>query len=184
MTETSGPWLAPGTWRIDPAHSQVGFSVRHMMISRVRGRFDVFDAVLTVPEDPMASQVRATIDASSINTHSRQRDDHMRSADFFEVARYPEWTFTSTGVRADGDAFLLTGDLTIKGRTRPVELALEFSGARRGADGPLRAGFRAEGRIDRKDFGVDIEMPMDGGGVVVGDRVGIEIDAEFTLAPA
>ncbi|WP_017591172.1 YceI family protein [Nocardiopsis potens] len=181
MTETSGAGLAQGTWRIDPAHSQVGFNVRHMMISRVRGRFDVFDAVLTVPEDPMAAQVRATIDASSIDTHNRQRDDHMRSADFFEVARYPEWTFASTGVRAAGDAFLLAGDLTIKGTTRPVELELEFNGTRRDPGGPLRAGFRAEGRIDRKDFGVDIEMPMDGGGVVVGDRINIEIDAEFIL---
>ncbi|GAA1116966.1 YceI family protein [Nocardiopsis composta] len=181
MTEISEHGLVPGTWRIDRVHSQVGFNVRHMMVSRVRGRFDVFDAVLTVPEDPMAAQVRATIDASSINTHNQQRDDHMRSADFFEVAEYPEWTFVSTGVRTSGEDFLLTGDLTIKGATRPVELKLEFNGARQDTYGLQRAGFHAEGQINRKDFGVDIEMPMDGGGVVVGDRINIEIDAEFTL---
>ncbi|MFC4561466.1 YceI family protein [Nocardiopsis mangrovi] len=173
--------LAPGIWQIDTAHSEVGFSVRHMMVSRVRGRFEKFDAVLTVEEDPFASSVRATIDASSINTDNQQRDDHVRSADFFDVADHPEWTFVSTGARAAGDDFILSGDLTIKGNTRPVELKLEFNGVTKDPYGLTRAGFHAETEISRKEFGVDIEMPMDGGGVVVGDRIKVELDAEFTL---
>ncbi|GAB3491510.1 YceI family protein [Nocardiopsis coralliicola] len=173
--------LIPGTWRIDAVHSEVGFSVRHMMVSKVRGRFDTFDAVLTVPEDPRRSSVEATIDASSINTYNQQRDDHMRSADFFEVTSYPEWTFRSTGVQPSGEDFILSGELTIKGHTNPIDLKLEFNGARKDAYGLQRAGFHAEGQINRKDYGVDIEMPMDGGGVVVGDRISLSIDAEFTL---
>ncbi|MDA2815008.1 YceI family protein [Nocardiopsis sp. RSe5-2] len=181
MTQTPEHGLYPGTWRIDPVHSMVGFTVRHMMVSKVRGRFDKFDAVLTVPEDPLASSVRATIDPASIDTDNEQRDNHMRSADFFEVEAYPEWTFVSTGVRPSGEEFLLAGELTIKGTTQPVELTLEFNGALKDAFGMQRAGFHAETQISRKQFGVDIEMPMEGGGVVVGDRISIEIDAEFTL---
>ncbi|TDQ52577.1 YceI family protein [Actinorugispora endophytica] len=173
--------LLPGTWTIDAAHSEVGFSVRHMMVSKVRGRFEKFDATLTVAEDPFQSSVTATIDATSINTNQPQRDEHIRSADFFHVETYPEFAFVSTGAARKGDDFVLTGDLTIKGNTRPVELALEFNGSTIDPYGMNRAGFHAETEISRKEFGVDIEMPMDGGGVVVGDKIKIEIDAEFTL---
>ncbi|MUL40861.1 YceI family protein [Streptomonospora sp. PA3] len=173
--------LKPGTWRIDTAHSIIGFSVRHMMVSRVRGRFERFDAVLTVPEDPMQSSVRATIDADSINTDNEQRDNHVRSADFFDTATHPQWIFESTGIRTSGEDFLLDGDLTVKGNTRPVELRLEFNGVTRDPYGLLRVGFHAETEISRSEYGVDIEMPMDGGGVVVADRIRIELDAEFTL---
>ncbi|GAA4906089.1 YceI family protein [Streptomonospora salina] len=173
--------LQPGTWRIDTAHSIVAFSVRHMMVSRVRGRFERFDAELTVPEDPMQSSVRATLDADSINTDNEQRDNHMRSADFFETASHPQWIFESTGIRTSGEDLLLAGDLTVKGTTRPVELRLEFNGVTRDPYGLLRAGFHAETEISRSDFGVDIEMPMDGGGVVVSDRIKVDVDAEFTL---
>lgn len=178
MTEQQ---LPAGTWTIDVAHSEVGFSVRHMMVSRVRGRFEKFDATLTVPEDPLQSSVVATIDASSINTNNAQRDEHVRSADFLDVANHPEFTFTSTGLRQEGENFVLTGDLTIKGNTRPVELALEFNGSTTDPYGLKRAGFHASTEISRKEFGVDLHMPMDGGGVVVGDKITIEIDAEFTL---
>ncbi|MEY9213017.1 YceI family protein [Thermobifida halotolerans] len=173
--------LPAGTWSIDAAHSEVGFSVRHMMVSKVRGRFEKFDATLTVPEDPFQSSVTATIDAGSINTNQAQRDEHIRSADFFDVANHPEFTFVSTGLRQKDEDFVLVGDLTIKGNTRPVELALEFNGSTVDPYGLTRAGFHAETEISRKEFGVDIHMPMEGGGVVVGDRVRIEIDAEFTL---
>ncbi|MDT0301130.1 YceI family protein [Streptomonospora wellingtoniae] len=172
--------LRPGTWRIDRAHSVVGFSVRHMMISRVRGRFEMFDAELTVPEDPLQSSVRATVDAASIDTDDAQRDARVRSADFLDTAMHPQWTFLSTGVRTSGEDFLLDGDLSVKGSTRPVVLRLEFNGVRQDASGLFRARFRAGTEISRSDFGVDIEMPMDGGGVVVADRIRIEIDAEFT----
>ncbi|RCV56690.1 YceI family protein [Marinitenerispora sediminis] len=172
--------LTPGIWKIDPAHSEVGFSVRHMMISKVRGRFETFDATLTVTEDPAQSSVSATIDASSINTNQQQRDDHIRSADFFDVAKHPEFSFVSTGLAQKGEDIVLSGDLTIKGNTRPVELALEFNGATVDPWGQDRAGFHATTEISRKEFGVDIEMPMDGGGVVVGDKISIVIEAEFT----
>ncbi|MBV2362473.1 YceI family protein [Streptomonospora nanhaiensis] len=172
--------LKPGTWRIDTAHSVIGFSVRHMMVSRVRGRFESFDAVLTVPENPMESSVRATIDAASLNTDNADRDNHVRSADFFDVANHPQWTFTSTGIGTQGEDFLLRGDLTVKGTTRPVELRLEYNGVTLDTYGLTRAGFHAETEISRREFGVDIEMPMDGGGVVVADRIKIDIDAEFT----
>ncbi|RNL86424.1 YceI family protein [Halostreptopolyspora alba] len=177
MTEQT---LAPGTWQIDPTHSMISFSVRHMMVSRVRGRFEKFDATLTVPEDPTQATVRATIEANSINTDNQQRDDHLRSADFFESATHPQWTFVSTGTRQAGEDFVLTGDLTIKGNTQPVDLTLEFNGVTKDPWGLDRCGFHAETEISRSAFGVDIEMPMETGGVVVGDRVKIEIDAEFT----
>lgn len=173
--------LPTGTWRVDPVHSEVTFSVRHMMVSKVRGSFEQFDATLTVPEDPFTSSLEATIDASSINTGNQQRDDHVRSADFFDVENHPQFHFISTEARQSDDGFVLTGDLTIKGNTNPVEMKLEFNGTTRDPYGMLRAGFHAETEISRKAFGVDIEMPMEGGGVVVGDRIRIEIDAELTL---
>lgn len=173
--------LPAGTWKIDHAHSVVGFSVRHMMVSKVRGRFEKFDATLTVAEDPSGSSVEAVVDAASINTDNADRDAHVRSADFFDTDNHPEFRFTSTGLRASGDGFVLAGDLTVKGTTRPVELALEFNGTTKDPWGMTRAGFSASTQISRKAFGVDIEMPMDGGGVVVGDRITIDVDAEFTL---
>ncbi|WP_017587330.1 YceI family protein [Nocardiopsis ganjiahuensis] len=172
--------LKPGTWKIDTAHSIVGFSVRHMMVSKVRGRFEKFDATLTVPEDPTKASVEATIDAGSINTDNSDRDNHVRSADFFETDNYPDFIFRSTGIEAKGEDFVLKGELTIKKKTRPIELSLEFNGSTVDPYGLDRAGFAASTTISRKEFGVDIEMPMDGGGVVVGDKITITIDAEFT----
>jgi len=172
--------LKPGTWTIDPTHSVIGFSVRHMMVSKVRGRFEKFEATLTVPEDATLASVEATIDAGSINTDNGDRDNHIRSADFFHVEEHPQFAFRSTGIEAKGEDFVLKGELTIKGKTNPVELTLEFNGSTLDPYGLTRAGFTASTQISRKDFGVDIEMPMDGGGVVVGDKITIDIDAEFT----
>lgn len=172
--------LKPGTWKIDTTHSIVGFSVRHMMVSKVRGRFEKFDATLTVPEDPTKASVEATIDAGSINTDNTDRDAHIRSADFFGVDENPDFEFRSTGIEAKGEDFVLKGELTIKSNTHPIELNLEFNGSTIDPYGLDRAGFSAATTISRKKFGVDIEMPMDSGGVVVGDKITIEIDAEFT----
>ncbi|GAB2510135.1 YceI family protein [Nocardiopsis aegyptia] len=172
--------LKAGTWKIDAAHSVVGFSVRHMMVSKVRGRFEKFDATLTVPADPTQASVEAVIDAGSINTDNGDRDNHIRSKDFFDTENFPEFTFRSTGIATKGEDFVLNGELSIKGNARPVELALEFNGSTLDPFGLVRAGFTASTTISRKDFGVDIEMPMDGGGVVVGDKITIDIDAEFT----
>ncbi|MBB6172474.1 polyisoprenoid-binding protein YceI [Nocardiopsis mwathae] len=150
-----------------------------MMISRVRGRMEKFGATLDVGDDPLTSSVTARIDASSIDTGNEERDAHIRSSDFFDAATHPEWTFASTAIRPDGAAFLLDGRLTVKGTALPVALRVEFNGTTTDRYGLTRAAFHAETELSRTAFGVDIQMPMDGGGVVVGDRVTVEIDAEF-----
>jgi polyisoprenoid-binding protein YceI len=175
------PGYVSGTWDIDPVHSDISFTVRHMMVSKVRGHFTTFSGEIVTGQDLTDSQVNATIDATSITTGTQQRDDHIRSADFFAVETHPTWTFTSTAIRPDGDDYVLAGDLTIKGTTRPVELALEVNGFGPDAYGGTRAGFTAKTTIDRNDFGVDIKMPMDGGGVVVGEKVQITLEIEGVL---
>jgi polyisoprenoid-binding protein YceI len=175
------PGYLTGTWQIDPAHSDVSFSVRHMMVSKVKGRFGTFSGTIVTAENPLASTVTAEIDASSIDTNQAQRDAHIRSADFFEVEKYPTITFQSTSVEPKGDDFLVRGDLTIKGNTRQVPLKLELNGFGPDPFGGLRAGFTATTEISRKEFGVDIDMPMDGGGVVVGDKITITLEIEAVL---
>jgi polyisoprenoid-binding protein YceI len=155
-----------------------------MMVSKVRGRFGAFSGEIVTSEDLSGSSVTATIDASSIDTNNEQRDGHIRSADFFDVENHPQWTFRSTGLRADGDDFALDGELTIKGVTRPATLALEINGFGPDAWGGTRAGFSASTTIDRNDFGVDIKMPLDGGGVVVSDKVQISLEIEAVLRQA
>jgi polyisoprenoid-binding protein YceI len=182
-TESIPGYLA-GTWDIDPVHSDVSFTVRHMMVSKVRGRFATFSGEIVTGENLTDSSVAATIDASSIDTGNEQRDEHIRSADFFEVENHPQWIFRSTGVRAGGADLVLDGDLTIKGVTRPISLALEVNGFGPDPYGGTRAGFSASTTIDRNDFGVDIKMPLDGGGVVVGDKVQINLEIEAVLRPA
>jgi polyisoprenoid-binding protein YceI len=183
-TRTQIPGYAVGTWDIDPVHSDVSFTVRHMMVSKVRGRFATFSGEIVTVEDFTGSTVAATIDASSIDTGTEQRDEHIRSADFFDVANHPTWTFRSTGLRANGDDYVLDGELTIKGVTRPVALALEVNGFGPDAYGGTRAGFSASTTINRSDFGVDIQMPLDGGGVVVSEKVQINLEIEAVLRPA
>ena len=178
------PGYVAGTWDIDAAHSTVGFSVRHMMVSKVRGYFRTFSGVLVTANDPTASTVEATIDMDSIDTRQEQRDAHIRSADFFDVGNHTVMTFRSTEVRTDGADWTVTGDLTIKGITKGVELALELNGFGPDAYGGYRAGFSARTEISRKEFGVDIDMPMDGGGVVVGDKVTVELEIEAVLRTA
>jgi polyisoprenoid-binding protein YceI len=175
------PSYIAGTWDIDPVHSDVSFSVRHMMVSKVRGRFGSFSGQIATGEDITGSSVTATIDATSIDTNNEQRDNHIRSADFFDVVNHPTWTFASTGVRADDGDLFLDGELTIKGVTRPVTLSLEVEGFGPDAFGGTRAGFSATTTINRNDFGVDIAMPLDGGGVVVGDKVTITLEIEAVL---
>ena len=178
------PGYVAGTWDIDAAHSTVGFSVRHMMVSKVRGYFREFSGELVTAEDPTASTVEATIDMDSIDTRQEQRDAHIRSADFFDVGNHTVMTFRSTAVRTDGADWTVAGDLTIKGITKPVELELELNGFGPDAYGGFRAGFSAKTEISRKQFGVDIDMPMDGGGVVVGDKVTVELEIEAVLRAA
>src|SRR3712207_5890886 len=183
-TATQIPGYVVGTWDIDASHSTVGFSVRHMMVSKVRGYFTKFSGEIVTAEDPAQSTVTAAIDMDSIDTRQEQRDAHIRSADFFDVGNHTEMTFRSTGVRTDGADWTVVGDLTIKGITKPVELALEVNGFGPDAYGGTRAGFSAKTEISRKEYGVDIDMPMDGGGVVVGDKISIELEIEAVLRTA
>jgi len=175
------PSYTAGTWDIDPVHSDVSFSVRHMMVSKVRGRFGSFSGQITTAEDITGSSVTATIDATTIDTNNEQRDNHIRSADFFDVANHPTWSFASNAVSVDDGELRVDGELTIKGVTRPVTLSLEVEGFGPDAYGGTRAGFSASTTINRADFGVDISMPLDGGGVVVGDKVTINLEIEAVL---
>jgi len=175
------PSYIAGTWDIDPVHSDVSFTVRHMMVSKVKGRFGTFSGTIVTAENPLDSTVTAEIDATSIDTNQQQRDDHIRSADFFEVEKYPTITFRSTSVEPAGDDYLVHGDLTIKGNTKNVDLKLELNGFGPDAYGGTRAGFTATTEISRKEFGVDISLPMDGGGVVVGDKIAIALEIEAVL---
>lgn len=183
-TATQIPGYLAGTWDIDPVHSDVSFTVRHMMVSKVRGRFATFSGRITTGADITASTVTATIDATSIDTNNAQRDGHVRSADFFDIETHPTWTFASTGVRVDGGDMLVDGDLTIKGVTRPVTLTMEVGGFGPDAFGGTRAGFSATTTINRSDFGVDIAMPLDGGGVVVSEKVQITLEIQGVLTTA
>ena len=178
------PGYVVGTWDIDAAHSTVGFSVRHMMVSKVRGYFREFSGELVTAEDPTQSSVTATVNMDSIDTRQEQRDAHIRSADFFDVGNHTELTFRSTAVKTDGADWTVEGDLTIKGITKPVTLELELNGFGPDAYGGFRAGFSAKTEISRKAFGVDIDMPMDGGGVVVGDKINVELEIEAVLRTA
>ena len=175
------PGYVTGTWTIDPVHSDVSFSVRHMMVSKVKGRFGAFSGTIVTAENPLESKVTAEIDLSSIDTNNGQRDDHIRSADFFEVEKYPTMTYTSTSVVADGDDYVLQGQLSLKGVTKNVALKLELNGFGPDAYGGIRAGFSASTEISRKEFGVDIDMPMDGGGVVIGDKITVSLEIEAVL---
>lgn len=180
-TRTTVPGYLAGTWDIDPVHSDVSFTVRHMMVSKVRGRFAQFSGEIVTGAELADSTVTANVDASSIDTGNGQRDEHIRSADFFDVANHPRWTFRSTGVRGDGGGYVLDGELSIKGVTRPVTFELELAGFGPDAFGGTRAGFSATTTINRSDFGVDIQMPLDGGGVVVSEKVQLTLDIEAVL---
>lgn len=178
------PQIATGSWTIDPSHSDVGFSVRHLMVSKVKGNFETFEGAISIAEDPLQSSVTAEIDLSSINTRDEQRDGHLRSVDFFDVENNPKMTFVSTSVAPSDGGYLVSGDLSVKGITRTVELALEFNGVHPDPWGGTRAGFSAETEISRKDFGIDFEIPMDSGGVVVGDKIKVVLEVEAVLQAA
>ena len=170
------PGYLAGTWAIDPVHSEVSFTVRHMMVSKVRGRFDKFEGTIVTAENPLESTVSASVDLSSISTGQEQRDAHVRSADFFEVENHPTMTFTSTGLRAGGDQFLLDGDLTIKGVTNPITIPFSFEGAAKDPFGNQRVGFEGAVTINRKDYGITWNAALETGGVLVSDKVTLEFE--------
>jgi polyisoprenoid-binding protein YceI len=165
------------TWKLDPAHSQIEFAVRHMMVTTVRGQFRKFAVALDFDEaHPERSTVEAHIDASSIDTGMEARDTHLRSADFFDAAAFPELAFHSTGIKRSHDGYKIAGDLTIHGKTKPVTLDAEIGGVVPNMQGGRRAGFSATTKISRKEWGLTWNGVLESGGVLVGDDIKIEMD--------
>ena len=179
---TEFPGYKAGTWTLDPSHSEVQFSVRHMMISKVRGTFGVKSATLTAPENPLEATVEATVDVASVDTKDEGRDNHLRSADFFDTETYPTMEFRSTGVRIENGDFLVDGDLTIKGITKPVTFDFDFGGFGTDPWGNYKAGVTAKTVINREDFGLTWNAALETGGVLVGKDVTIELDLQGSLA--
>ncbi|MBJ8347692.1 YceI family protein [Antrihabitans sp. YC2-6] len=177
MTTATTTGLTAGTWAIDASHSTVGFSVRHLMVSKVRGRFTDFSGALVINEDGTAS-AEAEIQVASVTTDNEQRDAHLKTADFFHAEQFPTATFKSTGFRVNGDNFEVDGDFTFHGVTKSVTLDVEFLGVNPGmGNGPV-AGFEAKTVVNRRDFGLTIDMPLANGGAVVGDKITLTLEIE------
>lgn len=180
------PGYVAGTWTIDPVHSDVSFIVRHLMVSKVRGSFATFEGEFVTAADPLRSTVTASIDLSSVTTNNAQRDEHIRSADFFEIEKFPTMAYRSTGIRKEGDDLYLDGDLTLKDVTKHVPLKLEVNGF--GPDVYLedpasgaRVGFTATGEINRMDFNVTFNSPIPGGGVALSEKIQLVLEIEGAL---
>ena len=171
----------PGRWEIDPGHTEVAFIGRHFMLTKVRGRFTGVSGVIEVAEEPGGSTVEVTIDMASVESGSQARDDHLRSQDFFDAAVHPTATFSGHAADWQGTRGLLTGKLTIRGVTRPVTLATEYLGHAADPWGGQRAVFTAEGTLNREDWGLTWNMPLDNGGLLVSKEIRIEIEAEAVL---
>jgi polyisoprenoid-binding protein YceI len=171
--------LTAGTWAIDPSHSTVSFTARHMMVAKVRGKFTEFSGSVNVAENVLDSTIEATVQLASVDTGDENRDGHLRSPDFFDVENTPTMTFKSTRIEPDGDDYKLFGDLTVRNVTKPVEFKLEYNGA--GADpwGGFRAGLTATTEINRKDWNLEWNVALETGGVLVSEKVKIELDVEL-----
>jgi polyisoprenoid-binding protein YceI len=174
------PGYVAGTWDLDPVHSHIGFVVRHLMVSKVRGHFTSFQAQIITAAKPFDSSATATIDLSSVDTGNEARDNDLKSSNFFDAATHPSMTYRSTGIRQDGEDLILDGELTIRGVTRPVPLTFEVNGFGPDPFGGTRAGFSAHGEIDRTEFGITFNAPVPGG-VMISEKVQIEIEAEAVL---
>ena len=171
----------PGTYDLDVAHTTVEFVARHLMISKVRGRFADFSGTITVGETPADSSVEVTIQAASIETSQSQRDEHLRSADFFDVEQFPTLTFRSTKVERSGKGrWAVTGDLTVRDVTKPVVLDVEFEGANATPWGTQAIGFSASAEVDREEWGLTWNQALETGGVLVGKKASIELAVEAT----
>ncbi|GAA1789842.1 MULTISPECIES: YceI family protein [Leucobacter] len=181
ITADQIPGYRTGTWKIDPTHSEVGFSIRHLAISKVKGKFEKFDATFQTGENPLDSTVSATAEVASVNTNQADRDGHLRTGDFFLADEHPELSFVSTGAREDGGDFLVDGDLTMRGVTKPVTFAFEFGGFGEDAYGNYKAGFTATTVVKREDFGLTWNAPLEKGGLLLGSDVTINIDVQAAL---
>ncbi len=181
QTTTSVP--TAGTYTLDPSHSHVSFSARHLMVTKVRGRFPVTDGRLVIAEEPTESSVEATIDVGALDSGDPKRDEHLRSADFFDASQYPTIQFRSTKVTDKGDGeFTLEGELTVTGNTHAVTLQGEYLGSQASPWGDTRIGFTAETEVSRKDWGLEWNVALEAGGVLVSDKVKLTIDAEWIRA--
>ena len=168
--------LTTGTWAVDASHTEAAFTVRHAGISKVRGTIAVTEGTITVGDDLESTSVSVTLDPSTVSTGDANRDGHLKSGDFFDVAAFGQWTFVSTEVRGTGTHYVIAGDLTIHGVTQPVELETEFNGTAVDPFGNTRAGFEASVTISRKDFGLTWNAALEAGGVLVSDKVVIALD--------
>jgi polyisoprenoid-binding protein YceI len=175
------PGYRAGIWTIDTAHSEVGFSIRHIMISKVKGRFEQFAATVVTGENPLDSSVSAHAVVASINTNEPRRDRHLRTSDFFDADTYPTIDFVSTGVREVKGEFLIDGSLTIRGVTKPVTFECEFHGFGVGPHGNYKAGGTAKTEINREDFGLSYNAALETGGVLLGDTVTITLELQAAL---
>ncbi len=182
MTTIETATLIPGTWVVEPAHSEIGFTVRHLGLSKVRGRFNAFTGSVQVGERLEASAIEAEIDLASVDTNNDQRDEHLRGTDFFDTDAHPRMTFVSTTIVNDGESGTIAGNLTINGITKAVELETEFFGVGVDPYGVTRAGFSASTAISRKDFGIDFNVPLGGDKVLIGDKVSIDLDVQIVPA--
>ncbi len=172
---------ATTTWKLDPTHTTIEFSAKHMMFTTVKGRFAEFEGTVIASEQPLsASSVDVTIKAASIDTRTEQRDQHLRSADFLDVEQFPEVTFRSTKLEGTKEQFKLTGDLTIRGTTKPITLDVTYEGAGKDPWGGQRIGFSATGKIDRREFGLVWNQALEAGGVLVSNEIKLTIDAQLT----
>lgn len=179
MTSTTTQ-IPTGTWALDPAHTDIGFTVRHIM-SKVRGHFTEFDGTITTGETLSDAAASAEVKLASIDTRNAQRDEHLRSSDFFDATQNVSMSFVSTNVKDNGDELIVTGDLTVKGITKPLDLTVELFGVDKDPYGNTRLGLEATGQISRKEFGVDFNIPLEGDKVMIGDKVSIVITAEAVL---
>ena len=178
-TSPTAQQTTQSTWQIDPAHSLLEFSVRHMMVATVKGRFSQLrGTIIDTADDPALSSVEVVVDAASISTGDVDRDGHLRSADFFDVEQYPTITFTSRRIQGSRDEFTLTGDLTMHGVTREVTLDVTLNGVGTNPYGKTIAGFSAETKINRKDWGLNWNVGLEAGGVLVSDQLKISIELE------
>ena len=178
------PAYVAGTWALDPTHSEVTFSVKHLAISKVRGIFERFTASIVTAEDPSKSTVEASIEVASINTNQKDRDKHLRTNDFFKADEFPNITFTSSSVVLKEDDITVVGDLTLRGVTKSVTLAGELGGTVTDGYGQTKAGFTASTKINRHDYGVSWNAALEAGGLTLGDEISINFELQFILETA
>ena len=176
---TTSASIPTGTWTVDPTHTRIGFVARHMMVTKVRGSFSEFSAEIEIADDPLESKLTAEVQMASLDTGNADRDGHLRTNDFFDIEHHPTMRLVATGFEGSGETYTMHADLTIKGVTKPVDFELEFDGVGQDPWGGTRAGFTAATTINRKDWGIEWNAPLETGGVLVGEKVQIELDVQL-----